>query len=292
MSKRLKRVCFWLSEEAALRLNGTIEKLVKELAAHGLKAEVSYTHFAGGADGVCSADSGEQQAESLYLTDRPDIYAALRKKGRYVLPYYHEHNCSASFPGAVYAVERLEETDYASFDMAYRRLSGLPWDILETGRLWVRETTVEDVDSFYRIYGNPSVTAYMEDLCADKDEEIAYTKHYIETVYAFYGYGMWTILEKESDEVVGRAGISWREGFTLPELGFMIGVPWQGRGYAFEVCSAILAYAKEELQMERMQALVQPGNEKSLGLCRRLGFMTVGETKIQGERHLVLEKEL
>lgn len=275
-----------------MRLNGTIEKLAEDLAAHGLKTEVLQTHHTGEADGGCGGNFGEQWTESLYITDQPEIYAAFKEQGGYVLPYYHEYNRGVSFPGAVYAVESLEEADYASMDMAYRRLSGLPWDILETARLRVRETTVEDVDSFYRIYKEPSVTAYMEDLCADRDEEIAYTKHYIETVYAFYGYGVWTVLEKEGGGVVGRAGICWREGFELPELGFMIGVPWQGRGYAFEVCSAILAYAKEELQMERMQALVQPENEKSLRLCGRLGFMAAGETSLRGTRHLVLVKKL
>lgn len=209
-----------------------------------------------------------------------------------MLPCLHENNRGESFPGALYAVERLEEMDYTSFDLAYRRLAGLPWEILTTKRCTVRETTVEDVDSFYRIYAEPSITEYMENLFADRDEEIAYTKEYMEKVYAFYGYGMWTVLEKESGAVIGRAGISWREGYDLPELGFVFGVPWQGQGYAFEVCSAILDYAREELLMERVQALVRPGNERSFKLCERLGFVRKGGTELEGIRHLVFVKEL
>ena len=95
----------------------------------------------------------------LYVTDLGEVYAALRKRGCFVLPYLHEKNRNESFPGAFYAVERLEEMDHESFDLAYRRLAGLPWDILETKRLTVRETTVGDVESFYRIYQDPSVTA-------------------------------------------------------------------------------------------------------------------------------------
>ncbi|MDE7359050.1 MAG: GNAT family N-acetyltransferase [Lachnospiraceae bacterium] len=156
----------------------------------------------------------------------------------------------------------------------------------------MRETTVEDVDCFYRIYAEPSITKYMENLFADRDEEVAYTKDYIEKVYAFYGYGMWTVLDKEGGGVIGRAGISWREGYDLPELGFVFGVPWQGRGYAYEVCSAILAYARKELLMERVQALVQPGNERSLRLCEKLGFAVSGESEVDGKRHLLLMKDL
>lgn len=228
----------------------------------------------------------------LYITDERETYASLRKKGCYVLPYLHEGSRSEDFPGALWLIENLEEMDRESLELAYRRLAGLPWDILETGRCRVRETTVEDVDSFYQIYAEPSITAYMENLFADREEEIAYTKDYIEKVYGFYGYGMWTVLEKEGNAVIGRAGIIWREGYDLPELGFVIGVPWQGKGYAFEVCEAILDYAKEELSMERVQALVRPGNEKSLRLCEKLGFARSGETEVDGESHFFLVKEL
>ena len=232
------------------------------------------------------------QEDILYITDQEETYAALKKEGRYVLPYYHEGNQGAVFPGAIYAVECLEEVEEESLEMAYRRLAGLPWEILQTERCVIRETTVEDVDSFYRLYEEPSITEYMEPLFEDRDEEIAYTKDYIEKVYGFYGYGMWTVLEKTSGEVIGRAGISWREGDELPELGFVIGVPWQRQGYAFEVCSAILGYAKEELLMERVQALVRPGNRSSLNLCEKLGFTYAGETMLDEEKHLLFVKKL
>lgn len=228
----------------------------------------------------------------LYVTDEREAYASLREEGRYVLPYLHEGVKSEDFPGASWFVEDLEEADWASLELIYRRLAGLPWDILETARCRVRETTVADVDSFYRIYADPSITEHMENLFADRDEEIAYTKDYIEKVYAFYGYGMWTILEKDSGAVIGRAGIIWREGYDVPELGFVIGVPWQGKGYAYEVCSAILTYAREELQMERVQALVRTGNGKSLRLCEKLGFVKDGEVWEDGVLHRLMRKDL
>lgn len=232
------------------------------------------------------------KGERLYITDQEEIYADLRKEGRYVLPYCHEGNRGAVFPGASYVVENWEELDQAFFERVYRRLAGLPWEILETDRLLVRETTVEDADSFYEIYGQPSITAYMEALFEDRDEQIAYMESYIETVYAFYEYGMWTVLEKQSKAVIGRAGISRREGYDLPELGFVIGVPWQGRGYAFEVCAAILDYARRELEMTKVQALVRPGNEKSVKLCEKLGFSYRAETQADGVRYRWFVKEL
>ena len=219
---------------------------------------------------------------ALYITDSESAYHTLRQQGKYVLPYRHEENSNTNFTGALYVIEQIEEIDYDTVDMAYRRLAGLPWEIITTKRCIIRETIVEDVDSFYQIYAEPEVTKYMENLYADRDEEIAYIKDYQEKVYGFYGYGMWTVLTKDGT-VIGRAGINWREGFDFPELGFVIGVPWQRQGYAYEVCSAILTYARGELGMTKIQALVMQGNNKSENLCRKLGFQYRERTIVDGQ---------
>lgn len=219
--------------------------------------------------------------DTLYITDSEAAYHALRQQGKYVLPYRHEGNHDSDFSGALYVIEQIEEIGYETIDMAYRRLAGIPWEILATERCIVRETIAEDVDSFYRIYAEPEITKYMENLYTDRDEEIAYIRDYREKVYGFYGYGMWTVLTKEGT-VIGRAGISWREGFDMPELGFVIGLPWQRQGYAYEVCSAVLTYAREELGFEQVQALVMEGNDISKNLCRKLGFQFLEKVSAEG----------
>ena len=97
-------------------------------------------------------------------------------------------------------------------------------------------------------------------------------KDYTENMYYFYNYGVWTICDKITGQVIGRAGFSNREGYEDPELGFVIGVPWQRQGYATEVCKALLEYGKEELGFEQVQMLVMPENEVSLRLAGNLGF--------------------
>lgn len=228
--------------------------------------------------------------ELLYVTDSDEIYRRLCRQGKCVLPYRHEENRKMDFAGALYVVEQMEEADYETFDLAYRRLAGLPWEILRTSRCIIRETTEADVDSFYDIYMEPEITRYMEDLYEDREEELAYVAEYREKVYGFYGYGMWTVLKRDGT-VIGRAGISWREGYELPELGFVIGVPWQRQGYACEVCRAILDYARKELGFTHVQALVMEGNEQSAALCRKLGFRRTGTVAEDGGNYAVYEWE-
>lgn len=254
--------------------------LPDDLRDHGVKIVI------GMCERLLPGDAGEDMANILYITDSEDEYHVLRQQGRHVLPYGHEDNRNADFTGALYVIEQIEEVDFETVDMAYRRLACLPWDILTTKRCIIRETTVEDVDSFYEIYAEPSITEYMEDLYADRDEEIAYIEEYRKKVYEFYGYGMWTVLTREGT-VIGRAGVSWREGFELPELGFVIGVPWQRQGYAYEVCSAILDYAQEELGFTQVQALVMEGNEKSMALCEKLGFEKGKSVELEGDKYVM-----
>lgn len=211
--------------------------------------------------------------ETLFVTDSALWQKRLWKRRLPVIVYLHEENREEDFMLAEYAIEQIGEIGQESLELAYLRLTGQPWMILTTERCIVRETTVDDVDSFYEIYREPSVTEYMEGLYEDRDAEIAYVQDYIRNVYRFYGYGMWTVLEKTGGKVIGRAGLSWREGYDIPELGFVIGVPWQRQGYAFEVCRAILDYGRKELGFVSFQALIMEKNEKSRLLCEKLGFV-------------------
>ena len=240
-----------------------------------------------------AADCDAADKETLYITDSESAYRELCRQGKYVLPYRHDGNRDMGFAGALYIIEKIEEIGYETVDMVYRRLAGLPWEIFTTKRCIVRETIEEDVDSFYRIYAEPEITKYMEDLYADRDEEIAYIRNYREKVYGYYGYGMWTVLTRDGT-IIGRAGINWREGFDMPELGFVIGVPWQRRGYAYEVCEAVLEYAHNELGFTQIQALVMEGNDKSESLCNKLGFQFVDKITIDNKAHarLVWQAEM
>lgn len=213
---------------------------------------------------------------ALYLTDIPQL-ASMLAAGHYpVIAYVHDGNRHTPLLHVKYVIEGFEDVDAAYFIRVYQRCVGEPWHILDTDRCRIRETTVGDVEAFYRIYREPSVTAYMEDLYEDREAEKQYIRDYIEKVYDFYGFGMWTVLLKETGEVIGRVGVSMREGFEDPELGFVIGVPWQGQGIAQEVCRAILRYAGTELHFRRLQALVHAENTSSIRLLSKLGFVPDG----------------
>lgn len=162
----------------------------------------------------------------------------------------------------------------------YQRYHHLPWTILNTGRLTLREMTVDDVDRLYEIYAGDGITDYTEPLYEDRQQEIEYTRDYIKNMYEFCGYGLWLVIEKDSGRIVGRAGITGREGYDEAELGYVIERERQRRGYALEACRAIIGYARDKLEMKGVNCFVQPGNEASVKLCKLLGFEYLETVKL------------
>lgn len=225
----------------------------------------------------------------IYITDEAAVARRLKQEGEAVVVYFHDGNRNADFSDFLFGLEDPEEVEEEYLEKVYRRLKGLPWNILETDRCLIRETTPEDVEAFYQIYHDPAITEYMEDLYPEKAAEEAYIREYIEKIYTYYEFGVWTIVEKQSNVVIGRAGFSFRAGYEDPEIGFIIGVPWQRKGFAFEVCKAILDYGRHILHFGTIQALVETGNEASLRLCDKLGFGIVSEVNLEGKRYFLLK---
>lgn len=249
--------------------------IVQKLIAEGMKVGYEQT----------------RSTHTLLITDSSFYAGKAVTEGRAVLAFLHEGNYEQNFNGVRYAFEEPEELDVDYLEQVYRRYAGLPWDILDTRRCHLRETTEEDVDDFYRIYAEPSITQYMEDLYREVEQEKEYTRKYIQNVYGFYGFGVWTVIKRDTGEVIGRAGLSYREGFEEPELGFVIGVPWQRQGYALEVCKAVLRYGREQFGFEKVQAMVEPENEASLHLCSKLGMIAEGTEVLQKKRYIRLVKK-
>lgn len=248
----LKRICFLVDDKIELPVYQDQDVLVERKEKNALPAEYL-------------------NDETLFICDKSTTAKHLREKGQNVVALLTDENRDEDFTFCKFAIMDAGFCEFEFFEGIWKRFMGLPWNILETERCLVRETTVEDVDDFYRLYKDEEITRYMEPLFEKREEEIEYTKSYIKNIYEFYGFGMWTIVEKTSGNVIGRAGVSYREGYELPELGFMIGKEFWRQGYAYEVCRAILDYMYENYEMEQIYIFIEPQNSPSIHLAKKLG---------------------
>ncbi len=94
--------------------------------------------------------------------------------------------------------------------------------IIETERLILREYTLEDFDAIYEILSDPET---MQHYPKPFDEER--TRGWIEwnlENYQEYGFGLWAVVLKETDELIGDCGVTIQniDGDLLPEIGYHI----------------------------------------------------------------------
>lgn len=179
-------------------------------------------------------------------------------------------------------VEGFEEVDSTFLQRVYERHYHIPWTILETKRCIVRELELSDLDELFAMYAEPGMTDYMEGLF-EYEEELQYQRDYIKYMYGFYGYGMWLVFEKKIGTLIGRAGLEHQEKLNGEmELGYAIRTSFQHQGYAYEVCQAIVEYAKEELQTPLLHCLIEKGNNISEKLAQKLGFSYCGDRILDG----------
>ena len=220
--------------------------------------------------------------EAFLITDnrRAADYAAMYGVG--IAVYLNGDDNAGDFPEALYCIESFAEMSARTIERMYLRAKNLPWEILRTENVIVREITVSDVDRLYEIYSDADVVRYIENLYENREEEIRFTKDYISNQYRFYEYGMWIVESANTNEIIGRAGIFDRADEEYKEIGFVFAKEYWGRGYATETLKAIIKYAHEEFEVDTLIAHVMSENVWSKRLLESLGFVYEKDTVVEG----------
>ena len=151
----------------------------------------------------------------LVVTDDPDLSAALAGNGFFVAGYQPDTD-GGFFNGASYVLQSFDTEDADELLNAYRRWKGIPVCIGETKRLFIRESTKEDYPALSRILSEVRET---DEGCISLRQNIEEDQYlaYIKTVYRFWGFGLWTVTEKYSREIVGWCGLIPKTDSLTPD---------------------------------------------------------------------------
>jgi [ribosomal protein S5]-alanine N-acetyltransferase len=86
----------------------------------------------------------------------------------------------------------------------------------------------------------------------------------------------WAITLRDGGELVGAVGLVIRREHLHAELGYWIGMPYWGRGYATEAARAVLRYAFRGMELARVYASHFTRNPASGAVLRRIGMRHEG----------------
>lgn len=163
------------------------------------------------------------------------------------------------------------------------RKAGIPVEIARTDQLLIRETIDSDISELYRIGTDQAVRKYIAPMQPTLEEEIVYTKAYVRHMYAFYDFGLWTVLEKDAygqERVIGRAGLFPSERLAGQiEMGYMIAPECQENGYGKEAAEIVLRYAFNVLDLEEVHLFAEKENKASVKLAETLLIKVPGGQK-------------
>jgi [ribosomal protein S5]-alanine N-acetyltransferase len=86
------------------------------------------------------------------------------------------------------------------------------------------------------------------------------------------------VRRRADGQIIGLFDLSqiFRGGFQNAYLGYWAGAAHEGQGYMSEGLQLILRHTFRTLRLHRLEANIQPGNERSIALVARAGFRQEG----------------
>ena len=152
----------------------------------------------------------------------------------------------------------------------------LPWTFdgpIRTERLTLRMMTPADVGDVHAYQSRDDVCAYLLHDPRTRDEvEVWVAKYGAATRLAADGDWIEPAIELDG-RVIGHMYLTIASVENRgAEIGWTLHPDFFGKGYATEAATAVLGLAFGELGMHRVRAELDPRNDASIALCRRLGM--------------------
>lgn len=149
---------------------------------------------------------------------------------------------------------------------------------LETERLILRRHAKADAPAIAALIDNWNVVRWLSTVphpytLADAESWIQQT----ETAW-MAGRDYQFVIERQQDAaLIGHIGLTVDRRDLSGELGYWIGEPFWGHGYATEAAEATLAFGFERLSLRSVWARVMPDNVRSVAILENLGLVPVGQ---------------
>jgi RimJ/RimL family protein N-acetyltransferase len=149
---------------------------------------------------------------------------------------------------------------------------------LETARLILRPPREEDLDGWAELMGDEEAARYIGG--AMSRPAAWRTMATMAGSWVLKGFGMFSLIEKDSGRWVGRAGPWQPEQWPGTEVGWgLVRSAW-GQGYALEGAEAAIDWAFEALGWDEVIHVIAPENARSQALAQRLGAVNAGPTRM------------
>lgn len=149
--------------------------------------------------------------------------------------------------------------------------------VLETERLILRQIRKTDARSMLKYLSDKDVMEHYGLLPFQTEEEALDEIAWYDSIFAEKTGVRWGITIKGVDEVIGSFGfLNYVAQHSRSQIGYELDKQFWGKGIASEAIEAILEYGFGEMNLQRIEALIEPPNVASCRLVERTGFIKEG----------------
>jgi ribosomal-protein-alanine N-acetyltransferase len=144
--------------------------------------------------------------------------------------------------------------------------------LFETPRLRVRRLGPADADAMHAVYGDAEAMRWVGD---GEPLDRAGCNEWVEVTLRNYerrGYGMFAIVDRYSEDVIGFCGLVHPGGQAEAEIKYALRRDAWGRGIATEAVEALLQHGARTHGLRRVIATVAPDNAASQRVLLKAGM--------------------
>ena len=152
--------------------------------------------------------------------------------------------------------------------------------MLETDRLILRDLQESDLPALIALNQDPEVMQYFPKSYSQAESLRLYQG--IQDEVKAYGYSLWAVEEKDSQEFIGLVGLHHSDlrifaGKEAVEIGWRLRKEFWNRGYATEAAQACLDFAFQQAGLSEVYSFTSFLNLPSQKVMQKLGMEFVKE---------------
>ncbi|MEF7493967.1 GNAT family protein [Lysinibacillus sphaericus] len=149
--------------------------------------------------------------------------------------------------------------------------------VLETERFILRKGTVDDGNDIFELYANENVVKYLPLNLFESPDDAMVEINWYEKIFKEQIGLRWVIEEAKTKKVIGTCGyLNYEKEHNRIEMGYDLHPAYWRQGIMQETLGKIIHFAFTSMEINKIEAKVEPENKASIRLLEKLKFCQEG----------------
>jgi ribosomal-protein-alanine N-acetyltransferase len=156
-------------------------------------------------------------------------------------------------------------------------ISDRKFPVIDTARLKLRKPSQEDAEALLEVSRDEAVMEYYGMVPFKSKTEALAEINWFNKLFAQSEGIRWVITQQGIGQYIGDIGFhNWKSSHSRAEIGFKLAKTFWHQGIMAESLEQVVVYGYSVMQLNRIEAIVDPKNSACLSLLKKAGFVQEG----------------